>query len=154
MCVVTLCSAELKAFYAIIIFIRGINSHFSLGVGESSPAMFILSKARFGTSELRAISEFVTPCLEAHWNLPVKIGKCNKVTLAFTIDYFNRPGGELNPGEDEVEGLKRLMTEVCFLSLCCYSRMLHYFRITRITKSIRVVFLPLLLFCCFCDVLR
>lgn len=23
-----------------------------------------------------------------------------------------RPGGELNPGEDEVEGLKRLMTEV------------------------------------------
>lgn len=25
---------------------------------------------------------------------------------------FNRPGGELNPGEDEVEGLKRLMTEV------------------------------------------
>lgn len=154
MCVVTLCSAELKVFYAIIIFIRGINSHFSLGVGESSPAMFILSKARFGTFELRAVSEFVTPCLEAHWNLPVKIGKCNKVTLAFTIDYFNRPGGELNPGEDEVEGLKRLMTEVCFLSLCCYSRMLHYFRITRMTKSIRVVFLPLLLFCCFCDVLR
>lgn len=23
-----------------------------------------------------------------------------------------RPGGELSPGEDEVEGLKRLMTEV------------------------------------------
>lgn len=26
-----------------------------------------------------------------------------------------RPGGELNPGEDEVEGLKRLMTEVTAL---------------------------------------
>lgn len=25
---------------------------------------------------------------------------------------FYRPGGELSPGEDEVEGLKRLMTEV------------------------------------------
>lgn len=25
------------------------------------------------------------------------------------------PGGELNPGEDEVEGLKRLMTEVLLL---------------------------------------
>lgn len=25
---------------------------------------------------------------------------------------FYSPGGELNPGEDEVEGLKRLMTEV------------------------------------------
>lgn len=25
---------------------------------------------------------------------------------------LRRPGGELNPGEDEVEGLKRLMTEV------------------------------------------
>lgn len=27
-----------------------------------------------------------------------------------------RPGGELNPGEDEVEGLKRLMTEVTQLT--------------------------------------
>lgn len=25
---------------------------------------------------------------------------------------FHRPGGELNAGEDEVEGLKRLLTEV------------------------------------------
>lgn len=25
---------------------------------------------------------------------------------------FYRPGGELNAGEDEVEGLKRLLTEV------------------------------------------
>lgn len=32
-----------------------------------------------------------------------------KMTCAFS------PGGELNPGEDEVEGLKRLMTEVLFL---------------------------------------
>ena len=26
--------------------------------------------------------------------------------------YFHRPGGELNPGEDDIEGLKRLLTEV------------------------------------------
>lgn len=26
--------------------------------------------------------------------------------------FFFRPGGELNAGEDEVEGLKRLLTEV------------------------------------------
>lgn len=29
-----------------------------------------------------------------------------------TLLLSNRPGGELSPGEDEVEGLKRLMTEV------------------------------------------
>lgn len=33
---------------------------------------------------------------------------------------FNRPGGELNPGEDEVEGLKRLMTEVRICSFVCF----------------------------------
>jgi len=27
---------------------------------------------------------------------------------------LDRPGGELNPGEDEIDGLKRLMTEVFF----------------------------------------
>jgi len=27
----------------------------------------------------------------------------------------SRPGGELNPGEDEVEGLKRLLTEVLII---------------------------------------
>ena len=26
-----------------------------------------------------------------------------------------RPGGELKPGEDQVEGLKRLLTEVCIV---------------------------------------
>ena len=26
--------------------------------------------------------------------------------------FFKLPGGELNPGEDEVEGLKHLMTEI------------------------------------------
>lgn len=30
--------------------------------------------------------------------------------MKFTFTFS--PGGELNPGEDEVEGLKRLMTEV------------------------------------------
>lgn len=33
--------------------------------------------------------------------------------LSFHVLIFScRPGGELSPGEDEVEGLKRLMTEV------------------------------------------
>ncbi|RLW01201.1 hypothetical protein DV515_00008206 [Chloebia gouldiae] len=67
---------------------------------------FFKLKTRSGTPDLRAIS------LGAHWNLAVKIGKCSKITLAFIMDYFDRPGGELNPGEDEVEGLKRLMTEI------------------------------------------
>ncbi|NXD72825.1 CPSF5 factor, partial [Eolophus roseicapillus] len=34
--------------------------------------------------------------------------------LQLGTTFFKLPGGELNPGEDEVEGLKRLMTEVCF----------------------------------------
>lgn len=28
------------------------------------------------------------------------------------MSFLSRPGGELNTGEDEVEGLKRLLTEV------------------------------------------
>lgn len=41
-----------------------------------------------------------------------------------------RPGGELNPGEDEVEGLKRLMTEVTtsesrVYTFCCYGNCQH-----------------------------
>ncbi|XP_021565068.1 cleavage and polyadenylation specificity factor subunit 5 isoform X1 [Carlito syrichta] len=32
--------------------------------------------------------------------------------LQLGTTFFKLPGGELNPGEDEVEGLKRLMTEV------------------------------------------
>jgi len=31
--------------------------------------------------------------------------------LQLGTTFFKLPGGELNPGEDEVEGLKRLMTE-------------------------------------------
>lgn len=38
-------------------------------------------------------------CLTGHSHLTVCVLSC-------------RPGGELSPGEDEVEGLKRLMTEV------------------------------------------
>lgn len=34
-----------------------------------------------------------------------------QISLCFFFCYF-RPGGELNTGEDEVEGLKRLLTEV------------------------------------------
>ncbi|KAB0392668.1 hypothetical protein E2I00_006295, partial [Balaenoptera physalus] len=37
------------------------------------------------------------------------IQQTKPLTLERTI---NLPGGELNPGEDEVEGLKRLMTEI------------------------------------------
>lgn len=33
--------------------------------------------------------------------------------LQLGTTFFKLPGGELNPGEDEVEGLKRLLTEVC-----------------------------------------
>lgn len=32
--------------------------------------------------------------------------------LQLGTTFFKLPGGELNPGEDEVEGLKRLLTEV------------------------------------------
>lgn len=32
--------------------------------------------------------------------------------LKYFCTLFCRPGGELNAGEDEVEGLKRLLTEV------------------------------------------
>lgn len=35
--------------------------------------------------------------------------------LQLGTTFFKLPGGELNPGEDEVEGLKRLLTEVCAL---------------------------------------
>lgn len=47
--------------------------------------------------------------------------------LQLGTTFFKLPGGELNPGEDEVEGLKRLLTEVCavyILSLLCYVHVL------------------------------
>lgn len=34
--------------------------------------------------------------------------------LQLGTTFFKLPGGELNAGEDEVEGLKRLLTEVSF----------------------------------------
>uniref|UniRef100_A0A6M2DSG1 Putative mrna cleavage factor i subunit n=1 Tax=Xenopsylla cheopis TaxID=163159 RepID=A0A6M2DSG1_XENCH len=37
--------------------------------------------------------------------------------LQLGTTFFKLPGGELNPGEDEVEGLKRLLTELCLLCL-------------------------------------
>lgn len=37
--------------------------------------------------------------------------------LQLGTTFFKLPGGELNAGEDEVEGLKRLLTEVIFLSI-------------------------------------
>lgn len=39
---------------------------------------------------------------------------CLSVADSLYIVFYS-PGGELNPGEDEVEGLKRLMTEVLLL---------------------------------------
>ena len=36
------------------------------------------------------------------------------VKKKLNIYYIFRPGGELNPGEDDIEGLKRLLTEVPF----------------------------------------
>lgn len=40
-------------------------------------------------------------CMKFHQNI-----------FAITYKYEFRPGGELNSGEDQVEGLKRLLTEV------------------------------------------
>jgi len=34
--------------------------------------------------------------------------------LQLGTTFFKLPGGELNPGEDDIEGLKRLLTEVSF----------------------------------------
>lgn len=56
---------------------------------------------------------------------------CNNFGLYF------RPGGELNPAEDEVEGLKRLLTEVIilFINVNTYYNYLYFmvldFRQTR-----------------------
>lgn len=37
--------------------------------------------------------------------------------LQLGTTFFKLPGGELRPGEDEIEGLKRLLTEHCLLYL-------------------------------------
>ncbi|CAD7678250.1 unnamed protein product [Nyctereutes procyonoides] len=42
---------------------------------------------------------------------PAPPSPCCVVLLQLGTTFFKLPGGELNPGEDEVEGLKRLMTE-------------------------------------------
>jgi Nucleotide hydrolase len=39
--------------------------------------------------------------------------------LQLGTTFFKLPGGELNAGEDEVEGLKRLLTEVSLYSVSC-----------------------------------
>lgn len=38
------------------------------------------------------------------------------ITIRVYVLSFCRPGGELNAGEDEVEGLKRLLTEVTVIA--------------------------------------
>lgn len=43
--------------------------------------------------------------------------------LQLGTTFFKLPGGELNPGEDEVEGLKRLLTEVSALTFLISSIM-------------------------------
>lgn len=47
----------------------------------------------------------------------LNVSNCNCVIFFFVYiqlgtTFFKLPGGELNAGEDEVEGLKRLLTEV------------------------------------------
>lgn len=41
--------------------------------------------------------------------------------LQLGTTFFKLPGGELQAGEDELEGLKRLMTDVCSVSLIEFS---------------------------------
>lgn len=53
---------------------------------------------------------------------------------------FFRPGGELNPAEDEVEGLKRLLTEVTILiimTLLCITYL--YIKLVQNTVSIYII---------------
>lgn len=50
--------------------------------------------------------------MQFHENLKVFLIKINKLhCFKLGTTFFKLPGGELNPGEDEVEGLKRLLSE-------------------------------------------
>lgn len=55
--------------------------------------------------------------------------------LQLGTTFFKLPGGELNPGEDEVEGLKRLLTEVCFH--CAIKIIFYFIRKINVFVSVR-----------------
>lgn len=62
---------------------------------------------------------YIVFCIYFSIFFPVKIYACININSLVIIAEFkicvfscSRPGGELNAGEDEVEGLKRLLTEV------------------------------------------
>lgn len=52
-----------------------------------------------------------------HFSFPHQVhehGLPHVLLLQLGTTFFKLPGGELSAGEDEVDGLKRLLTEVCF----------------------------------------
>lgn len=59
---------------------------------------------------------------KSEWGKIFQIGQQEELVLIGDA-LLGRPGGELNPGEDEVEGLKRLMTEVLFQFSYFHSKM-------------------------------
>ena len=72
--------------------------------------------------------------------------------LQLGTTFFKLPGGELNAGEDEVEGLKRLLTEVSTLQkLLCLMRnfismIAKQFEMKNIVKMSLIKY-PLTLYC-------
>lgn len=71
----------------------------------SVPARFQRMRDEFDRIGTRRSVEGVV--LVHEHNLP------HVLLLQLGTTFFKLPGGELNPGEDEVEGLKRLLTEPC-----------------------------------------
>lgn len=55
--------------------------------------------------------------------------------------YFCRPGGELNPAEDEVEGLKRLLTEVTYILFIIIKYNIHYIYFNYFLFLFTIIFL-------------
>lgn len=98
-------------FFKIIIFIRYPLTNYTFGTKEplfekdpSVPARFQRMRDEFERIGMRRSVEGVL--LVHEHGLP------HVLLLQLGTTFFKLPGGELNPGEDEVEGLKRLLTEV------------------------------------------
>ena len=68
---------------------------------SSAVARFPHRREKFGKTGMRRTVEGVLIVREYHVSL-----------LRLGTTFFKLPGGELNPREDKVEGLKRLMTEI------------------------------------------
>ncbi|KAL7047863.1 hypothetical protein ACKWTF_003131 [Chironomus riparius] len=75
----------------------------------SVPARFQRMRDEFEKIGMR---RSVEACLLVHEH-----GLPHVLLLQLGTTFFKLPGGELNAGEDEVEGLKRLLTEHSLLSL-------------------------------------